>query len=95
MQNLFNRANLFSRNNLLKNQNYVPITKEQMIIIHYNKAPLLKDIIKFIKKKKVMLKREIDNIYNSILINESKSFITNLYITQKEKKYAAKFKFKY
>ena len=90
VKNPFNRTNLFSRNNFLKNQNYVPISKEQMTIIHYNKAPSLKDnqkdIIKFIKKKKLMQKREIDHMYNSLLINESKLFRTNLYITQNEKK---------
>ena len=90
VKNPFNRTNLFSRNNFLKNQNYVPTSKDQMTIIHYNKAPSLKDnqkdIIKFIKKKKLMQKREIDHMYNSLLINESKLFRTNLYITQNEKK---------
>ena len=90
VKNPFNRTNLFSRNNFIKNQSYIPLTKNQLSIIHYNKAPSLKDnqkdIIKFIKKKKLMQKKEIDNMYNSILINESKLFRTNLYITQNENK---------
>ena len=87
-KNSLDQRNLYSRNNYLKKPNYIPIIKNKMAIIHYNKAPTLKenqkDIISFIKNRKMEQKKEINNIYNSILINESKLFRTNLYITQNE-----------
>ena len=43
--------------------------------------------MKFIKKRKMEQKNEIDNYYNSILIKESKLFRNNLYITQSENKF--------
>ena len=83
----FNKNDSFSSTKILRSRNLIPIMN-QMSIIQYNKAPSLKenqkDIIKFIKKKKLKTKNEIDNLYNSILINESKLFRTNLYITQSE-----------
>ena len=72
------------------NKNVIPaITK--LSIIKNNKVPSMqdnkKDIMKFIKKRKMEQKNEIDNYYNSILIKESKLFRNNLYITQSENKF--------
>ena len=51
----------------------------------FNKAPTLKqnqiEINKIIKKKKLIKMKELNSIYNNILINESKTFRNNLYIT--------------
>ena len=49
----------------------------------FNKAPTLRqnqiEINKIIKNKKIKLMKEINNIYNNILIRESKSFRNSLY----------------
>ena len=74
--------NYFSQNK--NNPNYVPISNKYSII-KANKAPSLreniKEINKIIKKKKLEKKENFSNIYNTILINESKLFRSNIYIT--------------
>ena len=71
------------------NFNYIPPINK-MAIIKKNKAPSLnenqKEIIKFIKKRKLKQNQKINNLFNSLLINESKLFRNNLYITQSENK---------
>ena len=51
----------------------------------FNKAPTLKqnqiEINKIITKKKIQKNKEFSNLYNNILINESRTFRNNLYIT--------------
>ena len=51
----------------------------------FNKAPTLKqnqkEISNLIKRKKQKRMKELKSIYNNILINESKSLRTNLYVT--------------
>lgn len=82
----FKPKNIFSSDKYPKSPDLILANK--MAIIHYNKAPSLqenqKDIVKFIKKRKLKQQNEIDNIFNSTLINESKLFRSNLYITQSE-----------
>ena len=74
--------NYFSPNK--NNPNYVPISNKYSII-KVNKAPTLRDNIKeinkIIKKKKLQKKENFSNIFNTILINESKLFRSNIYIT--------------
>ena len=64
--------------------NYVPISDKNSII-GFNKAPTLRDNLKeinrIIKKKKLKQIKDLNNIFNTILINESKLFRSNLYIT--------------
>ena len=71
------------------NFNYIP-PLNKMAIIQKNKAPSLKEnqkeILNFIKKRKIKQNKEINNLFNSILVNESKLFRNNLYITQSENK---------
>ena len=84
------RVNSFQNiNNILlsphkSNPNYVPIT-DKYSILKFNKAPTLgdnkKEINKIIKKKKLKKIEDFNNIFNTILINESKVFRSNLYIT--------------
>ena len=90
--NLKKLKNPFKKKEILTptNKNVIPaITK--LSIIKNNKVPSMqdnkKDIMKFIKKRKMEQKNEIDNYYNSILIKESKLFRNNLYITQSENKF--------
>jgi len=67
-----------------QNQNYVPIN-DKYSIIRFNKAPSLKEnqkeINRMIKKRKLKKIEDLNNIYNNILINESKLFRSSLYIT--------------
>ena len=76
-------------NSYRNNFNYIPIINK-VSIIQNNKAPSLnenqKDILNFIKKRKLKQNKEINNLFNSLLINESKLFRKNLYITQSENK---------
>ena len=64
------------------------IKKNKIFNFRFNKAPTLKEnqreINKIVKKKKLKRKEELSNIYNSILINESKSFRKGLYVTASE-----------
>ena len=74
--------NYFSPNR--NNPNYVPISNKYSII-KVNKAPTLreniKEINKIIKKKKLEKQENFSNIFNTILINESKLFRSSIYIT--------------
>ena len=88
MQNL-KRTNSFKNiHNFLtpnkNNPNYVPISNKYSII-RFNKAPTLKDnlkeINKIIRRKKLKNMEDYNNYFNTILINESRSFRSNLYIT--------------
>lgn len=67
-----------------QNQNYVPIS-DKYSIIRFNKAPSLKEnqkeINRIIKKRKLKKMEDLNNIFNNILINESKLFRSSLYIT--------------
>ena len=80
LQNINNK--LLTPNN--HNPNYVPII-DKYSIIKFNKAPNLrqnkKEINKIITKKKLSKIEDFNNIFNTILINESKLFRSNLYIT--------------
>ena len=79
------KKNIFlTPNNKSNNQNYVPINDKNSII-RFNKAPTFKEnqkeISKMIKKRKMKKMEDLNNIFNNILINESKIFRSNLYIT--------------
>ena len=67
-----------------QNKNYVPIN-DKYSIIRFNKAPSIKEnqkeINRMIKKRKLKKMEDLNNIYNNILINESKLFRSSLYIT--------------
>ena len=67
-----------------QNQNYVPIN-DKYSIIRFNKAPSFKEnqqeINRMIKKRKLKKMEDLNNIFNNILINESKLFRSSLYIT--------------
>ena len=67
-----------------QNQNYVPVN-DKYSIIRFNKAPSLKEnqkeINRIIKKRKLKKMEDLNNIFNNILINESKLFRNSLYIT--------------
>ena len=91
IQNLKRINSLKDINNFLtpnkNNPNFVPISNKYSIL-KYNKAPTLrqnlKEINKIIKRKKAIKLKDFNNIYNTILINESRSFRNNLYITSGE-----------
>ena len=89
LKNLKTQSNnkmLLSRNKFQKNKSYIPLIKNKISIIHTNKAPSLfenrKEMVDFIKKEKLKQKQEIDNLYNTLLVNESKLFRTGLYLTK-------------
>ena len=83
---LQNMNNFLTPNNKSnsQNQNYVPIN-DKYSIIRFNKAPSLKEnhqeINRMIKKRKLKKMEDLKNIFNNILINESKLFRSSLYIT--------------
>ena len=62
-----------------------PTQQYKLFNFKFNKAPTLKqnqiEINNIIKKKKLKKMNELNNIYNTLLINESKSFRNNLYVT--------------
>ena len=66
------------------NLNYVPISNRNSII-RFNKAHTLREnvneINRMIKRRKLEKEEYFNNIFNTILINESKKFRTNIYIT--------------
>ena len=66
------------------NLNYVPICNNYSIL-KFNKAPTLRDNIKEInkimKRKKLEKEEHFNNIFHTILINESRKFRSNIYIT--------------
>ena len=80
-----------NKTNSNKNQlNFSPIspiqqTQHKFFNFRFNKAPTLKqnqiEINKIIKRKKMKRIEELRNIYNNILINESKTYRNNLYVT--------------
>ena len=78
---------ILTPNNYPKNPNLIPVINN-LSIIKNNKAPTFqqnqKEIMRFIKKKKMKRNNELNNLYNSMLINESKLFRNNLYVTQSE-----------
>ena len=78
---------IMTPNNLIKNRNLIPIINN-LSIIKNNKAPSLqenqKEIVQFIKRKRMKKNNELNNMYNTMLINESKLFRNNLYLTQSE-----------
>ena len=82
------KKDIFTPNSYLNFKNAGPIINK-MQIIQYNRAPSLKDnrkdILKFMRNKKLKRERDLNNIFNSMLIHESKLFRTNLYITQSER----------
>lgn len=82
------KKDTFTPNSYLNFKNASPIINK-MHIIQYNRAPSLKDnrkdILKFMRNKKLKRERDLNNIFNSMLIHESKLFRTNLYITQSER----------
>ena len=63
----------------------IPIKIHKFFNFRFNKAPTLKqnkgEINNIIKKKNIKKMNELKNIYNNILINESKSFRNSLYVT--------------
>ena len=68
-----------------KNVEIIPIKQHNFFKIKFNKAPTLKqnqkEINNIIKKNKLKRIKELRNIYNNILINESKIFRNSLYVT--------------
>ena len=74
-----------SRNRLSNNNPIIPVTEHKFFNFKFNKAPTLKqnqrEINNIIKRKKLKRMKELRNIYNNILINESKTFRNNLYVT--------------
>ena len=73
---------LFSPNR--NNLNYIPISNKYSII-KFNKAHTLREnkneIRRMIKRRKLEKEEYFNNIHNTILINESKKFRSNIYIT--------------
>ena len=73
---------LFSPNR--NNLNYIPISNGYSII-KFNKARTLREntneISRMIKRRKLEKEEYFNNIHNTILINESKKFRSNIYIT--------------
>ena len=82
VQDIQKMTNYLSPNK--NNPNYIPISNKYSII-RFNKAPTLREnkneIDKIIKNKKHQKKEELSNIFNTILINESRLFRNNIYIT--------------
>ena len=81
-----NKNLLLTRNKFQKNNSYIPLINSKISIIQNNKVPSLVDnqreIAKFIKKEKLKQKKELDNLYNTLLLSESKLFRTSLYLTK-------------
>lgn len=77
-----NYGKILLQKNNKKNDN------DKIFNFRFNKAPTLKEnqkeINKILQKKKLKRKEELSNIYNNILINESKSFRKGLYVTANE-----------
>ena len=93
---IFSNSKNFKNKSMSKNYGKILLQKEKTNFIknsrlfnfRFNKAPTLKEnqmeINKIIKKKKFKRNKELSNIHNSILINESKSFRKGLYVTASE-----------